>query len=903
MHQKMMLARFERQGVGILFQKLGQVFVEQEDVSGHRFGVGARNQVGIVIADGEHAARFQANDGNAGPGVRQQDADELLGPAFGPRHEPLRKRRTAAILLLGDLHPETRRLQHFCGGQPHFRLVEFGESVGIQSQPRAIIGLACRLLTPTGAERPSLEMGKIALGVDVKRLLDHPLGGREIQGEIRQRRQRCGQSGKLVDVSENFFAEWRALAAVFLSERLLLELGHIHAGRTFALAGLAAQAEIEGVGQGGIMQAVRQITGQGGAEQVGPPPRAVDLVLRRLEGGAHHIDFQLAANAGAVAHFHGLSEAPIGRPVENGVHRHGLIIAPVAQILLRRQGLHDFARVHAIVRVENAFHLLEQAVNVGAEEIGIEVAASEAIAVLAAGHAVVFFGERGRVGDQPDQIVDAFLRFQAEDGAHVDAAGRGVGVHRRFDPARLDRRKQIGHVIGQVFRRNRHIFDAGQRFGVPAHGKQQPQSRLAHIPDIGLARPIGDLHHRLFVTRPRQVLFQSVHAVGDVSLIVSREFDDVNDGGIALDKGQALVPGRCGPRQGEQVVVDQFHSRGIERQKAGHSTKGRFVRGIMQDRQPFAPGDGNQTDLRLQDQPQRALAPRQQLSQIEMIAVELLAHVIQIVAARAPPVFGELLIDESGVGAQQCRDLPVQRPLDAAGSGLFVYFRPGYWPQPHFPAIRQHRAHALHVVCHHAVDDGMGAGAVVPDDATDRGPVRAGGVWSHREAVGSQAPVEDAERDAGLGAHAPLFSLDLDDVVHVFGEVDDHGLAHGLPGQAGGSAARQHRQIVLDAGRGRGQHILFVAGHDNGQGQNLVIGGVGAVKQARGQVGVHFGAAALFQLGGEVLQALVHKAVEGESEESRRTPVGWITKPALFCHKRRSGSRTSLPVSFSGSAI
>ena len=122
--------RFERPLQPARNQFLGQEFVQEENARGHGLGFGAGDEAGIVVAEGEEAARFQADDGDAGAGKGQQGSDHRPRPVFGLLHQPLAEQGPAATAPRRHLHAETGGLQHSQGGQPLFRLVELGEGVG-----------------------------------------------------------------------------------------------------------------------------------------------------------------------------------------------------------------------------------------------------------------------------------------------------------------------------------------------------------------------------------------------------------------------------------------------------------------------------------------------------------------------------------------------------------------------------------------------------------------------------------------------------------------------------------------------------------------------------------------------------------------------------------------------------
>ena len=99
-----------------------------------------------------------------------------------------------------------------------------------------------------------------------------------------------------------------------------LHLGHIDAGRAFALAPFAANAKLHGFQQMIGREGVRsQLSRQRQPERIGAASGQVLFVPRRAEGRAHDTGVGLSTGAVVVAHFHGAPEAaPIG-PVKSGL--------------------------------------------------------------------------------------------------------------------------------------------------------------------------------------------------------------------------------------------------------------------------------------------------------------------------------------------------------------------------------------------------------------------------------------------------------------------------------------------------------------------------------------------------------------------------------------------------------
>ena len=107
--------------------------------------------------------------------------------------------------------------------------------------------------------------------------------------------------------------------------------------------------------------------------------------------------------------------------------------------------------------------------------------------------------------------------------------------------------------------------------------------------------------------------------------------------------------------------------------------------------------------------------------------------------------------------------------------------------------------------------------------------------------------VQAVEHHAWLHTRPSLLEVDLQDAIHVPGEVEHQGASDGLPGEAGAGAAGQERDaLARGEGDGRG-HILLVAGHHHPKGLFAVDAGIGAVERPGKAVEVDFSLQALLQ--------------------------------------------------------
>ena len=77
-------------------------------------------------------------------------------------------------------------------------------------------------------------------------------------------------------------------------------------------------------------------------------------------------------------------------------------------------------------------------------------------------------------------------------------------------------------------------------------------------------------------------------------------------------------------------------------------------------------------------------------------------------------------------------------------------------------------------------------------------------------------------------------------LVHVFGEIQNEGVADRLPGQAGAAAPRQERDLVILGNSDGLEYICFIPRENDSYGLNLVNAGVGGVHDQRERIEAQF---------------------------------------------------------------
>src|SRR5262249_13020503 len=108
------------------------------------------------------------------------------------------------------------------------------------------------------------------------------------------------------------------------------------------------------------------------------------------------------------------------------------------------------------------------------------------------------------------------------------------------------------------------------------------------------------------------------------------------------------------------------------------------------------------------------------------------------------------------------------------------------------------------------------------------------------ELVGALAQM--VEHDSRLYPGVPIPRVDLDDLVEIFGEIDDHRNVAGLPRQAGAAAARQDRRAVLPGQCHGLNNVIDRAWDNNTDGRLSIVRAIHGVECAIAIIKAHLAA-------------------------------------------------------------
>ena len=217
-------------------------------------------------------------------------------------------------------------------------------------------------------------------------------------------------------------------------------------------------------------------------QRVGAAPGGVLLQPGGDVGRAHHARSGLAAGADVHAAVRRAAHPADHVEVEGGAQRAGLRQRGVAEVVGHRRRVDDLAGVHHVVGVEERLDLAHRLVQVVAEDLAVELAARQAVAVLAGVDPAVLADQVLDLDrDRPHRLQ---LRRVGEvhERPHVQAAHRSVPVEPCLEAVPVQHLLEALGVDAQVDRVDRRVLDERERApGADRVGHQQPEARLAHL--------------------------------------------------------------------------------------------------------------------------------------------------------------------------------------------------------------------------------------------------------------------------------------------------------------------------------------------------------------------------------------------------------------------------------------
>ena len=209
----------------------------------------AVDQRGQLVAEAEHAARLQPHDRQSARDQRRKRGDATLRLAARLVDEPDREKRPPAAERTAPTVHGLRQMDGVAGGGEHaergldvLRLEIAVEGVGEEDGPARIVGAGKpRRLAPDIAAPARQAPARAQPGICFRPLLEPRLVVAQI-GEVGPAR---GERGIARQIADQPVAQREPVLGDARRLHLDLHARHVDAGRAFAPAGLAGDAELE----------------------------------------------------------------------------------------------------------------------------------------------------------------------------------------------------------------------------------------------------------------------------------------------------------------------------------------------------------------------------------------------------------------------------------------------------------------------------------------------------------------------------------------------------------------------------------------------------------------------------------------------------------------------------------
>src|SRR5277367_3868923 len=157
----------------------------------------------------------------------------------------------------------------------------------------------------------------------------------------------------------------------------------------------------------------------------------------------------------------------------------------------------------------------------------------------------------------------------------------------------------------------------------------------------------------------------------------------------------------------------------------------------------------------------------------------------------------------------------------------------------------------LDIVVRLARHDRVHATGSVADHSSEGAAVVAGRIGRKSKMVLFGGGTELIEDHSRLDARDAAHGIDLKNAIHILREVEDDGGITALPCERCASTASEHWSMMIATEGDRGEHIFFIAGNYDADGDLTVIRTVGCVESAASLVEADFAAKVAAQSGFE----------------------------------------------------
>ena len=170
-----------------------------------------------------------------------------------------------------------------------------------------------------------------------------------------------------------------------MREEFVFQFGHVHVGRTLGLAAFAFEAQIERFIEFFAGEFLwRHLPGQDLTHEIRASSRGVLVLECHHVRRTHRALVFLAADTRAVTKLHRGSESAFARKIVMRVQGQRFVLRPIAQVLGHWRRVDDFSRIHPMIWIERCFDLAECVIELWTKQFLVQMAACQAVTVLAA---------------------------------------------------------------------------------------------------------------------------------------------------------------------------------------------------------------------------------------------------------------------------------------------------------------------------------------------------------------------------------------------------------------------------------------------------------------------------------------------------------------------------------------
>ena len=396
--------------------------------------------------------------------------------------------------------------------------------------------------------------------------------------------------------------------------------------------------------------------------------------------------------------------------------------------------------------------------------------------------------------------VQAGVQAAVADVAEIAGHAQPVFIHHAL---------KVAQVVAGLLGRHGRVFPPGPAWML-AGNLGVRASALADLPHL-LDRPIAALvqprSHLRLVAGPLKRVEQSAPLLVGVCGRIPSELDQ--QPGVARGHQLRMALEPFLELILDQLAVERLKSDGAELHDLRNLVGGARRVLVPEHQQRAVLRARDQLAHRLQHQPTGGLGADECSRQVEPSVGQ---QPVKVVARDPPWDLGVALADQLGVAVAQVPQSRVDLPHPTARSDraleLLVRHRAG---QRHPRAVVEHHLQRLDVVGSDSGDDGVRATGVVADHPSQRAAAVSRRVRAERQLVLLRRVTQPVENHTRLHPRQPALGIELDDVVHVLGEVEHHGLVDRLAREAGAAPPRADRGAESPAYLDSRDHVGRVA--------------------------------------------------------------------------------------------